>query len=138
MPLVPKNRLSVSLDLLLPRGVAGRLDVLRVGEQVLSNDDANAQQRLDGYKVLNARLSWRPGEARRPRTLDSLRAASAPPGAGFLGAVELFVEGRNLLDETYATRGIYAFNFDPVSPANVVFVTPAPGRTFTGGISLTF
>jgi outer membrane receptor protein involved in Fe transport len=49
---------------------------------------------------------------------------------------ELFVEGRNLGDEEYATRGIYAFDFS--AGANSVFVTPAPGRRWFAGGTVTF
>ena len=67
--------------------------------------------------------------------------AGPSPGASsrpsqFFREIEVFVEGRNLFDRRYATRGIYALDFTTFT--NSVFVTPAPGRTFVGGASVTF
>ena len=99
-------------------------------EQVLSNDDANQQLRLDGYYVVDARLAWKPFD----RTVSG--AASGATSRPAIRSLELFVEGRNLADEQYATRGIYAFDFS--TSANAVFVTPAPGRRWLAGGSATF
>jgi len=129
VPLVPESRLSETTQFILPRGIGLRVDFLHVGEQVLSNDDANQQQRLDGYYVFDARLAWKPFD----RT-GAARAAGAPRPA--VRVFELFVEGRNLGDEEYATRGIYAFDFS--TGANSVFVTPAPGRRWFAGANATF
>lgn len=130
VPLVPRNRLSASIDLALPAGVSFRVDHLRVGEQVLANDDGNAEPRLGAYRVVDARAAWRPMDA-----FERLRRGG---GRSVIGALEVFVEARNVLDETYATRGIFAFNFDPTTPMNEVFVTPAPPRTYMAGASVTF
>ena len=89
-------------------------DALYVGDQVLSNDEANAQSELPDYTVVDARLY-------------------VPLGSR---GVVLFAGVRNLFDQTYATRGIYAFDF--VSGADAIFVTPAPGRYYTAGLRWDF
>ncbi|MDX1385715.1 MAG: TonB-dependent receptor, partial [Thermoanaerobaculia bacterium] len=92
LPLVPDERLALGLDADLPAGLGLRLTALHVGEQVLDNDEANAVERLDAYQVVDLRLSWR-------------------SGLGGGDGLELFVEARNLFDESYASRGIFAFDF---------------------------
>ena len=124
LPLVPEERLAAGLESDLPGRVSLRLDGLWVGEQVLDNDEANGQERLDAYAVVNARLAWSPPFARRP------------PGEDGRGGLRLFLEARNLLDERYETRGIFAFDF--ASGRNDVFLTPAPGRRLMAGIEWGF
>ena len=126
IPLVPRYRVSQRLDASLPGGLRAGLGLTQVGSQTLSNDDANAQPHLAGYQVLDLRLAW--------------GAPRGGPGAipGFSGRLEVFVEANNILDESYATRGIYAWNFSPSNPASEVFVTPAPPRSFSGGLTLSF
>lgn len=120
VPLVPRERFSLGLDATLPVGLGLRVEGLWVGEQVLANDEANGQERLGDYSVLNARLSWSVGDWRRG-------------GAGVaLGGLTLFLEARNLLDSSYATRGIYAFDFSTFQ--NEVFLTPAPDRRVLAGL----
>ncbi len=119
VPLVPAIRLSGGIDAALPAGFGIRADALYVGSQTLDNDQANTQPKLDAYTVVNLHLSWTHG-----------------PAAGQVarrGRIELFVEAQNLFDETYATRGIYAFDFSAPVPGNAVFLTPAPGRRYFGG-----
>jgi len=82
---------------------------------VLDNDQENAAPELPSYTVAAARLSW---EVHRH--------------------LVLFVEGRNLFDERYATRGIYAADVSSPTFENAVFLTPAPGRRWFGGATLTF
>jgi iron complex outermembrane receptor protein len=113
VPLVPGYRLAAGFDLALWKALQLHLDALRVGSQVLDNDAANEARELPAYTVVNANLRWQV----HPK-------------------VALFVEGRNLFDERYATRGIYAFDFTTLS--NEVFVTPAPDRRFFGGATLIF
>lgn len=129
VPLVPSSRFSETTELLFPHGIDLRVDFLHVGEEVLSNDDANGQERLDGYYLVDARLAWNP--------FDHLGAGTWSGGARpTVRSFELFVEGKNLGDQEYATRGIYAFDFS--TSANSVFVTPAPGRRWFAGGSVTF
>ena len=40
------------------------------------------------------------------------------------------------VDEEYATRGIYAFDFS--TNLNEIFLSPAPGRRFLGGVGWEF
>jgi len=124
---VPADRATAGLDLALPAHVTLRADGSYVGSQVLDNDGANDQRRLDAYTVVNLRVAWSP----RGLGLPSL----AGPGRGE-GGLTLFVDVRNLLDETYATRGIFAYDF--LANANAVFLTPAPGRRVFGGVTWRF
>jgi TonB-dependent siderophore receptor len=117
VPLVPDWRVAGGIDAALPLGLGIRADALYVSSQVLDNDPANERPRLPAYTVVNARLGWeRPlggPEARR-------------------GRLELFVQALNVLDEVYATRGIYAFDLSTFT--NEDFVTPAPGRRYLAGV----
>lgn len=115
VPLVPKLRAAAGIEAALPMGFGIRADALYVGSQVLDNDPANAEAELDAYTVVNLRLGWE-------RSL-SVKA----------GRMGFFVETRNLLDEQYATRGIFAFDFSTFTSAN--FVTPAPGRRYLAGVT---
>ena len=124
LPLVPEERLAVGFEGELVDGLRLRLDGLWVGEQVLDNDEANSQGTLDAYAVVNARLAWSP-------PFGSWAAAGAT-GSGPV----LFVEARNLLDESYESRGIFAFDF--AAGRNDVFLTPAPGRRLMAGLEWGF
>ncbi len=115
LPLVPEERLSVGFDAELPLSLALRATALYVGDQALDNDDANSAGRLDAYTVVNTRLSWSPTPAR---------------------TLEIFVAANNLFDEVYATRGIFALDFQTFE--NAVFLTPAPGRRILGGLEWRF
>jgi iron complex outermembrane receptor protein len=123
LPLVPGERLAAGFEGPLGDRLRLRLDALWVGEQVLDNDEANSQARLDAYAVVNARLAWSP-----------------PFGGGTAGGEAtgpvLFVEARNLLDESYESRGIFAFDF--AAGRNDVFLTPAPGRQLMTGLEWGF
>ena len=121
LPLVPDERFALGFDLELGGGLSLRLDALYVGEQVLDNDEANAQEKLASYQVVNSRLSWR---------------IANRSGKSGLRAPVLFVDARNLLDEEYATRGIFAFDFSTFR--NDAFFTPAPGRRVMGGVEWRF
>ncbi len=121
LPLVPDERLAAGFEGALGDHLRLRVDGLWVGEQVLDNDEANLQERLDAYAVLNARLAWSPRLGRR--------------GAEG-GGPALFVEARNLLDESYESRGIFAFDF--AAGRNEVFLTPAPGRQVMAGVEWEF
>ena len=119
IPLVPRERYAAGVRLELPVGVTLAADALRVGEQVLDNDESNEQPRLDPYTVVRARLGWRPG-----------LPTPGEPG------LEWFAEVRNFFDEEYVTRGIWAFDFS--AGANQVFLTPAPPRRYLAGVRLEF
>jgi iron complex outermembrane receptor protein len=112
VPLVPNWRIAAGIDASLPLGFGLRADALYVGSQVLDNDPGNDQQRLAAYTIVNLRFGWE-------RALGS----AAGSRKGVLG---LFVAAENVLDELYATRGIYV---------SETFVTPAPGRRYLAGLS---
>lgn len=122
VPLVPRDQISAGMDLTLPAGLAIRADALRVGDQVLDNDDANEQDRLSSYATANLRIAWRPAAARRKPGDSAGEDARGP---------SVFLEAKNLFDRNYATRGIYAFDYG--SSSNAVFLTPAPGRRYLAG-----
>ena len=87
-----RQRLAAGFDVALWKALQLHLDALRVGSQVLDNDSRERG----------------PGAACVHRGERQLALAGTPK-------VALFVEGRNLFDERYATRGIYAFDFGPAS-----------------------
>ena len=120
IPLAPRERVGAGIDADLSRRVGVRGDMLYVGRQVLGNDAANGEPELDAYTVVNARL----------------RFLAWSGGRGDDGLLELFVEARNLLDEEYATRGVYAFDFS--TGGFDTFLTPAPGRRLFGGVEWRF
>ena len=93
-------RATAGFDALLPAGFDIRADALYVGAQVLDNDHANAPAKLADYTVVNPRVGWE-------RALVSRAGPLGDRG----GVWALFVEARNLFDESYATRGIFAFDF---------------------------
>jgi outer membrane receptor protein involved in Fe transport len=115
VPLVPGYRLAAGFDVALWKALQLHLDALRVASQTLDNDAANEAPELPAYTVVNANLRWQV----HPK-------------------VVLFVEGRNLFDERYASRGIYAVDFNDPNFGSYAFVTPAPGRRVFGGATLTF
>jgi len=121
VPLVPRERLSAGIDAGMPAGFTLRADGLFVGEQVLDNDEANSGPLLSSYTIINLRLLW---------------SASSLGDSGASKGLTLFLEARNLFDLEYATRGIYVFDF--VAADNVVYVTPAPGRRWLGGVEWRF
>jgi iron complex outermembrane receptor protein len=119
VPLSPRGRLAVGADWDLPAGLALRADLLHVGEQVLDGDDANEIDRLAPYTVANVRLTWHAARNRAARE-------------GAVRGLRFFAEARNVLDETYATRGIFSgFLVDS-------FFTPAPGRNYLFGAGWDF
>jgi iron complex outermembrane receptor protein len=120
VPLVPEHRVGAGVDLSFPAGLGLRLEALRVGPQVLDNDPGNTQSEMEAYSVANARFTWEP-------RLDSFREGGGP---------RLYAEVRNLTDETYATRGIRAFDFSTFEEAT--FYTPAPGRRWYAGLEWRF
>ncbi|HEX5045266.1 MAG TPA: TonB-dependent receptor [Candidatus Polarisedimenticolaceae bacterium] len=113
VPLVPGSRAAAGVDLHLWRTLRLNADVLHVSSQVLDNDRENQAPELPSYTVASARVSW---QVHRN--------------------LVMFAEGRNLFDERYASRGISVLNFTTFE--NDVFITPAPGRRWFGGATLTF
>jgi iron complex outermembrane recepter protein len=108
LPQIPRMKYSARLEATLPHGWKAGLQDIYVESQFLTSDLANQAPQLPPYNVLNARVSC----AR--------------------GRWEAFAQAANLLDRSYSTRGIYAFNFSTF--AFDQFYTPAPGRSISGGV----
>ncbi len=111
IPLVPKNRLSVTGNYGPIPGLTLSLSGSYVSTQFHLNDNGNAQPRLPGYFVLNG------------------RAAYELPGP--YGRFKAFLTVNNLLDKEYFSYGI----FSDFSGRNVM---PAPGIAVYGGLSYRF
>ncbi len=108
IPLVPRHRLGIGVNIRPVAGLTLSLAGLYVGERFLSSDEPNQARPLDDYFVLNARLSYRKG----PLTL--------------------FIQAENILDTEYEPWGF--FN----SFSNQRFLIPASGASFLAGISVEF
>ncbi len=104
IPLVPESKASAGISFAAgkKKDYLIRLSGSYVGSRYLTGDDSNSLQPLVSYTLFNARIAKK------------------------FKNFQLFVEGRNLLDEEYETRGI-TNGFD-------LFFTPAPGMTFAAGI----
>jgi len=115
IPQVPRKLLAAGFDVGLTSAWHLHADGFYVGDQVLSNDDANEQRELPAYAVADLRLVWRP----------KLLGGRSPTGRSRGGS--LFAQVNNVFDEQYATRGIYAAFLGDA------FVNPAPGRNYLLG-----
>lgn len=116
VPLVPRERLAAGVDLDLPAALSLRLDALAVAEQVVDNDPGDGTvAKLDGYEVVNARLTW------------AVTGRRAPVVGG--KGLRLWLDARNLLDQGYSSRAIWA---------GETFFTPAPGRRWALGATWSF
>ena len=119
IPLVPKNRLSVTGNVHPMDGLTMSLIGLYVGSQNYLNDETNIHPQLPDYFLLNGRLAYE-----RP-----------VPGGSLTGFVLL----TNILNQKYSTSGTIARNtltgngLDPVQ-----FVVPAPTFAIYGGLSYRF
>ena len=118
LPLVPKHRISMVTNVYPAEGWTVSLMGLYVSTQFHLNDENNAQPRLPGYFLLNAKLNYE-----RP-----------VPG----GRLSTFLIVNNLLDQRYSTSGIIASNVVTGGGAQERFVVPAPGIAIYGGLSYRF
>ena len=117
-PQVPKHRLAITGNYhLLPEWILSVSGVY-VSTQFHLNDEQNAQPRLPGYFVMNARASYE-----RP-----------VPGGRLAG----FFMVNNLFDQKYSTQGIIFPNVLTGGGALERFVVPAPGIALYGGLSYRF
>ncbi len=118
LPLVPKNRLSLTGNYHPAAGWTLSLTGLYVSTQFHQGDEENAQPRIPGYFTLNSRIAYE-----RP-----------VPGGHLSGFLML----NNMLDQRYYTSGIMAPN--TLTGGGVVerFVMPAPGIAVYGGLSYRF
>ncbi len=118
VPLVPKNRLSVTGTVYPVTGFSLSLSGLYASTQFLQGDEGNNQHRLAGYFVLNGRMAYE----------------HAVPG----GVLKGFLAVNNILDNNYFTSGIYAANRITGGGATQQFVVPAQGIGFFAGVSYRF
>jgi iron complex outermembrane receptor protein len=110
VPMVPNLMANVGLEIRLPLAMVLRPEMRYVGEAYLANDYDNNVEKLQSYRIYNLFLLLQPGRG---------------PLSAFLGV-------ENLTDEKYALWGIDRAPWMPAA------YSPAAGRTFKGGISLTF
>ncbi|MFQ5804410.1 MAG: TonB-dependent receptor, partial [Candidatus Methylomirabilales bacterium] len=85
IPLVPRHRLGVGVNVSPLEGLAFSLTGLYVGKRFFSGDEANLSERLDDYYVLNARASYH------------------------LGPLTVFLQGANITDTEYEPWGVLGF-----------------------------
>lgn len=118
LPLVPKNRLSVTANVHPLEGATLSLIGLYVGSQTYLNDETNTQPKLPSYFLLNGRVSYE-----RP-----------VPGGRLTGFLML----NNILNQKYSTSGTMASNTLTGGGAQEPFVVPAPTFAIYGGLSYRF
>jgi iron complex outermembrane recepter protein len=116
MPEVPEHTGKLGVGYSLSWGLHVELDGIAVSNQYLRGDEANLQEPLPGYALLNARASWQ--VTRR---------------------LALYFEGENILDRRYASFGLYS---DPTGNGafpqftNPRFYTPGEPFGFWAGFEL--
>ena len=88
IPLVPRNRLGVGVNVYPVEGLTFSLAGVYVDEQFLSGDEPNQSDPLDPYFVLNGQLSYR------------------------RGPLTLFIQGKNITNTEYEPWGVLAFGGD--------------------------
>ncbi|MCD6452646.1 MAG: TonB-dependent receptor [Acidobacteria bacterium] len=93
IPLVPRHKMSLGLDLSLGERVKAYLEGLFVSSAPLSGDEENLLPELPSYQLLNAKVSYR------------------------LKDGELFLRLSNILNQKYETRGIYIGTTPYLTPA---------------------
>jgi len=118
IPLVPKNRFSVTGNVHPVEGLTLTLIGLYVGSQYYLNDETNTHPRLPSYFLLNGRLAYE-----RP-----------VPGGRLTGFLML----NNILNQKYSTSGTIAANTLTGGGAQDQFVVPAPTFAIYGGLSYRF
>jgi len=118
IPLVPKNRLSMTGNYHPATGWTISLTGLYVSTQFHQGDEENAQPRIPGYFTLNSRIAYE----------------QPVPGGHLSGFLML----NNMLDQRYYTSGIMAPNTLTGGGAVERFVMPAPGIAVYGGLSYRF
>ena len=118
VPLVPKNRFSVTGNVHPMEGLTLSLIGLYVGSQYYLNDETNTEPQLSSYFLLNGRLAYE-----RP-----------VPGGRLAGFLML----NNILNQKYSTSGTIASNTLTGGGAIEQFVVPAPTFAIYGGLSYRF
>jgi outer membrane receptor protein involved in Fe transport len=84
LPLIPERLLKAGLRVQATDDLTIGADVLAASSQYFRGDEGNLVEPIDGYAVLNVRAEYRIGEATR-----------------------FFINVENLLDEEYATFGVF-------------------------------
>ena len=118
IPLVPKNRLSVTGNVHPSEGMTLSLIGLYVGSQFYLNDETNVQPKLPSYFLLNVRL------------------ANERPVPG--GRLTAFLMLNNILNQKFSTSGTIASNTLTGGGSLEQFVVPAPTFALYGGLSYRF
>ncbi len=85
IPLVPRNRLGLGVNVYPIEGLTVSLEGLYVSEQFLSGDEANVSKPLNAYGVMNGRVSYQ------------------------YGPLTLFLQGNNITDAEYEVWGVVGF-----------------------------
>ncbi|MBN1614632.1 MAG: TonB-dependent receptor [Deltaproteobacteria bacterium] len=118
MPLVPQHMANAGLEMYLPLHVTLRPEIQYVSKAYLSGDNDNNTEQLEDHTLLNLYVLYKPAFGKLDLTV-------------FLGV-------DNIADEKYSSFGIdyEQYSFPGVTYPN--FYYPMPGRTFKGGVSLTF
>ena len=118
MPLVPKHMANAGMEVYLPYNLTLRPEMQYVSNAFLSGDNDNSTEKLEAHTLLNFYINYKP-------TFGKLGLTA------FLGV-------DNIADVKYSSFGIdyEQYSYPGVSYPN--FYYPMPGRTFKGGISLTF
>lgn len=111
IPLVPLHRVGAGFAVHPAVGWTVAFNGLYQSDQFLPGDESNGLSELEGFFVLNARVSY--------------ERKIGP------GLVRVFLSGYNILDREYFPFGIFAGSTDP-------FVIPAPEISVLGGISYEF
>ena len=85
IPLVPRNRLGLGINVYPIEGLTFSLTGLYVSDQFLSGDEANVSKPLNAYGVMNGRVSYQ------------------------YGPLTVFLQGNNITDAEYEVWGVVAF-----------------------------
>ena len=112
LPLVPRHRVSVGVNLHPVKGLTLSLSGLYTSRQFLLNDEANQEQKIGTVLLLNAKATYQ------------------------VGNFTVFLLANNLLDREDETFGILATNATTgqVEP----FLVPVPGVNFSVGVGFRF
>lgn len=116
LPQVPKNRLSILVNVYPLDGLTLSLNGLYVSTQFFAGDEENIHPRLPGYFVLNGRIAYQ-----RP-----------VPG----GQLKIFLMLNNITNTEYFTLGRRSFRSSTSMTER--FVMTEPGINTFGGLSYTF
>jgi iron complex outermembrane receptor protein len=114
LPLIPRNRLNVSVDYRVMPWLTLRVSGAYVGSQWFRGDEENVEPKLSSYFLMSAgaRAHYR--------------------------ALSAFLTINNLLNNKYETFGTFAPNAKVAGAPIEPFLTPAPPINVVGGVSYRF